>query len=106
MHLSTFVFYVLSTNACSSNNIAPQSPPKDTGRRFRLRWARNELFETVSKRGLGANIMFTMIAAIFGVLNLGCESIDLLLSAAGVHLLPFKSGHLSLRANEVTRRSD
>lgn len=56
--------------------------------------ARNELFETVSKRGLGANIMFTTIAAIFGVVNFGCELIDLLLSAAGVHLLAFKSGHM------------
>ena len=40
------------------------------------------------RRGVGGNLMFGSIAAVFGVLNLAAEFVDLLLSAVGLHLLP------------------
>jgi len=55
---------------------------------------RTELYETITRRGFGSNLMFATIAAVFGVLNVACLLLDLLLCAVGVRMLPFESGHL------------
>ena len=53
-----------------------------------------ELYETITRRGLLVNLMFAKIAVTFGVLNVACLVLDLLLCAVGVYVLPFESGHL------------
>eukprot|EP01051_Picozoa_sp_SAG22_P001358 SAG22_NODE_52_length_24288_cov_15.594568_26_plen_149_part_00 len=59
-----------------------------------LEIASGELWQTVVRRGVASNLMFLVITTVFGLLNACCFLLDSVLSAVGLNLLPYKSGHL------------